>query len=87
MTKDRLRSLSFTELFRIAEQGNITVLHDMDKESLIASIFEALEDERLDRENAANLTIQLEAKKFTVSQDEEFFIDFAEDVELSGRCM
>ena len=87
MTKDRLRSLSYTELFRIAEQGNITVLHDMDKESLIASIFEALEDDRLDREDAANLTIQLEAKKFTVSQDEEFFIDFAEDVELSGRYM
>ena len=85
MTKDRLRSLSYDELSRIAENGNITVLENMDKESLVAVIFEALEEERHDREGLNNLTIQIEAKKYSVSQDEELFLEFASDVELPDR--
>lgn len=85
MTIDRLRSLSYEELSKIAEQGQIPVVQDMDKESLVSVIFEALEDERLDREETNNLTIQIEAKKYTVSQDEELFLDFGDDVELPAR--
>jgi hypothetical protein len=87
MTKDRLRSLSYNELSHIADKGNINVLQDMDKESLISVIFEALEEERLDREGNNNLTIQIEAKKYSVSQDQELFVDFGEDVELPERYM
>ncbi len=85
MTKDRLRSLSYNELSHIADKGNITVQQDMDKESLVSVIFEALEEERLDREGNNNLTIQVEAKKYAVSQDQELFVDFGEDVELPER--
>ena len=85
MTKDRLRTLSVQELAQIAEQGQIHVLQDMDKEALVSVIFEALEEERLDREETNNLTIQIEAKKFTVSQDQELFLDFGKDVELPER--
>ena len=85
MTKDRLRSLSYAELSRIAEKGNINVLQDMDKESLVAVIYDAFEDERLDREGNNNVTIQVEAKKYSVSQDEELFLDFGDDVELPDR--
>ena len=85
MTKDRLRSLSYDELSQIAEKGNINVLQDMEKEALISLIFEALEEERLDREGNNNLTIQIEAKKYSVSQDQELFVDFGEEVELPPR--
>ncbi len=85
MTKDRLRSLSYNELSHIADKGNISVLQDMDKESLISVIFEALEEERLDREGNNNLTIQIEAKKYAVSQDQELFLEFGDNVELPDR--
>jgi len=85
MTKDRLRSLSYTELSLIAEQGNINILQDMDKESLISVICDAFEEERLDREGNSNLMIQIEAKKFSVSQDEELFLDFGSDAEMPDR--
>lgn len=85
MTKDRLRSLSYNELSHIADKGNINVLQDMDKEALISLIFEALEEERLDREGNNNLTIQIEAKKYSVSQDQELFVDFGDEVELPER--
>ncbi len=79
MTKDRLRTLSYNELSTIADNGNINVLQDMDKESLVSVIFEALEEERLDREGDNNLTIQIEAKKYAVSQDQELFLDFGDN--------
>jgi hypothetical protein len=85
MTKDRLRTLSYNELSTIADNGNINVLQDMDKESLVSVIFEALEEERLDREGDNNLTIQIEAKKYAVSQDQELFLDFGDSVELPDR--
>lgn len=85
MTKDRLHTLSYNELSEIAEKGSISVLQDMDKESLVSVIFEALEEERLDREGNNNLTIQIEAKKYAVSQDQELFLDFGGDVELPER--
>jgi hypothetical protein len=85
MTKDRLRTLSYNELSTIADNGNINVLQDMDKESLVSMIFEALEEERLDREGDNNLTIQIEAKKYAVSQDQELFLDFGDNVELPDR--
>jgi hypothetical protein len=85
MTKDRLRNLSYNELSTIADKGNINVLQDMDKESLVSVIFEALEEERLDREGDNNLTIQIEAKKYAVSQDQELFLDFGDNVELPDR--
>lgn len=77
--------MSLEELSTIAEQGQINVLQDMDKESLVSVIFEALEEERLDREETNNLTIQIEAKKYNVSQDEELFLDFGGDVVLPER--
>jgi hypothetical protein len=85
MTKDRLRNLSYNELSTIADKGNINVLQDMDKESLVSVIFEALEEERLDREGDNNLTIQIEAKKYAVSQDQELFLDFGDNFELPDR--
>ena len=85
MTKDRLRSLSFEELSQIAEQGQIHVLQDMDKESLVSVIYEALEEERLDREETNSLLIQVEAKKYAVGQDEELFLDFGGNIELPAR--
>ncbi len=85
MTKDRLRNLSVEELAQIAEKGQIQVLQNMDKEALVSAIFEALEEERLDREETNNLTIQVEAKKFAVTQDQELFLDFGKDVELPER--
>jgi len=85
MTKDRLRSLSYTELSQIAEQSSISVQDDMDKESLISVIHEAFEEERLDRESSSSLTIQVESKKFSVSQDEELFVDFGDHGDVPER--
>ena len=85
MTKDRLRTLSVTELSQIAEKGHIHVHPDMDKDALVNLIFEALEDERLDREGSNNLTIRIEAMKYAVSQDEELLLDFDDDIVLPDR--
>ncbi|PIE04818.1 MAG: hypothetical protein CSA76_02230 [Spirochaetales bacterium] len=85
MTKDRLRTFTSDELFKIAQQENIGVSPDMDKEALVSLVFDALEDERADREGNYNLTIRLAATKFAVSQDEEFFLDFESDTELLRR--
>lgn len=85
MTKNRLRSLSYSELTKIAEQGHISVFNNIDKESLVNIVFDALEEERQDREELNNLAIQIETKKYTVSQDEELFLGFGEEVELPDR--
>lgn len=85
MTKDRLRSLSYDELSQIAEQSGISVQEDMEKESLISVIHEAFEEERLDRENNNNETIQVESKKYSVSQDEELFVDFGDHGDVPDR--
>ncbi len=85
MTKDRLLSLSYSELSRIAAQGNINVLQDMDKESLAAVICEAFEEDRLDREDNHNTTIRVEGKKYSVGQDEELFLNFGDEIVLPDR--
>jgi len=77
MTKDRLRSLSYSALSQIAEQNNINCGPNLDKESLISEIYDAFEEDRLDRNITNSITIQVESRKFFVSQDEELYAEFS----------
>lgn len=85
MTREKLQSLSYKDLFQIADNGNINVHKGIVKEELISVIIDAFEDERLDREHNNNLTIKLEAKKYLVGQNEELFLDFTDDIQLPER--
>ncbi len=85
MTKSRLRTFSFAELFQIAQEEHIGASPAMDKESLVSLIHDALEEEKEDREGNHSLTIRLEAKKFSVSQDEELILHFGNEAELPRR--
>ena len=85
MTKERLRALPYEDLFKIATHGNISIGEDQDKEALVAQIYEALEEDRQDREELTNLAVRIEAKKFAVSQDEELLSDFGEAHPLPDR--
>ncbi|MCG8453710.1 MAG: DUF4912 domain-containing protein [Spirochaetales bacterium] len=72
-------------MLRIAERNRIQIPQGVEKTTLEDLIFEAFEDERLEREGNDNLTIRIEAKKYSVSQDEELFLDFDEEIELPDR--
>jgi len=85
MTKDRLRSLSYSALSQIAEQSNINCEPNLDKESLITEIYDAFEEDRLDRDVTNSITIQVESRKFSVSQDEELFAEFSGPSEIPDR--
>ena len=85
MTKDRLRNLSYKELLSLAEKDDIYVQPDMEKEDLVSLILDAMEEERLEREENNNLTIQVENKKYEVTREEELFPDFGDNIELPRR--
>lgn len=85
MTQERLRSLSYEELVNFADAAHINMRGSLSKEQLITVIFEAINEERQDRENDNNLAVQLAAKKYLVGQDEELFVDFAHDINLPER--
>ncbi len=75
MTKNRLHSLSLSDLIAVAEQQGILNCREMDKEDLIDSIIDAFEESRLERFEDDNWTIQSECRKFDIFQDEEISLE------------
>ncbi len=70
MTKERLSQLSYQYLQELAQKKGVDVPHPCTKDVLVDLIFEMIEDEKDDREKE-NLAIQIEEKKYLLSDDED----------------
>ena len=85
MTEERLYSFSYEQLLEISNRGNIPVTPGVDKNTLVTLILDAFEEDRNEREELNNLAIQMEARKFSISQDEELDLGQDDDLELPLR--
>ncbi|MBR0318180.1 MAG: DUF4912 domain-containing protein [Spirochaetia bacterium] len=75
MTKNRLQSLSLSDLITLAQQQGIINPADMEREDLIDSIIDAFEESRLEKLEDDNWTIQSMYRKFDIFQDEEISLE------------
>ena len=75
MTKNRLQSLSMSDLVALAEQQGIINCEDMEREDLIDSIIDAFEESRLEKLEDDNWTIKSVCRKYDIFQDEEFSLE------------
>ena len=80
MTKNRLQSLSMSDLIAVAEQQGILNCREMEKEDLIDSIIDAFEEARLERFEDDNWTIQSMCRKFDIFQDEEISLEAESEI-------
>ena len=80
MTKNRLQSLSDSELVSVAEQQGIINCEDMEREDLIDSIIDAFEESRLEKLEDDNWTIKSVCRKFDIFQDEEISFEKMSDI-------
>ncbi|RKX93949.1 MAG: DUF4912 domain-containing protein [Spirochaetes bacterium] len=72
MTKERLQSLPTAVLYQIAEkEGFKQNSEELERESLIEYILEAMADSRIEREIINNSAMKLKSSKYDVFQDEE----------------
>jgi len=85
MTEERLYSFSYEQLLEISNRGNIPVTPGVEKGVLIGMLMEAFEEDRDEREELNNLAIKMEARKFSISQDEELDLGQDDDLELPLR--
>lgn len=81
MTRERLQSLSPAELTKLSDKIGIDSDPDMDREALIDNILEALEEDKVEREQLNNFVMRVKEKKYDISQDEE--LDFSDEDEFS----
>lgn len=72
MTRDRLSKYSMFDLYKIAENEGIQYdCTDGDREELIETILEALEEDKNERDLANNDAMKLKNKKYDIIQDYE----------------
>ena len=81
MTRERLLSLSPDELLLLSDKIGIDAAPEMGREHLIDNIMEALEEDRIEREQINNFVMRVKEKKYDISRDEE--IDFSGEEEYS----
>ncbi len=79
-----MRSFSYEQLVGFAERRRVHFGDKADKDTLIRTILEALEEDLLDQESLANLAIQMESKKFSVSHTGELYLPQEQEVPLPG---
>jgi hypothetical protein len=84
MIRDRLEALSLESLRRIAVQYDIDVTEDMSRETLVDLIFDALEENRLEKEASDTNPMKVEEKKYVLFEGAELegVHDFPDDAEL-----
>ena len=85
MTKERLHSFSYEQLLEISARSNVLVTSGVDKDTLVNLLIEAYEEDRIEREELNNLAIQMECRKFSISQNEEIDLGVDDDLELPVR--
>ena len=71
MTRERLQSLPLEELRRFAERQSIEFDSAIDKDSLVSLLVDLFEEMAEEREEQAGREVKVEAKKYSISRDEE----------------
>ncbi|MCP5514633.1 MAG: DUF4912 domain-containing protein [Spirochaetales bacterium] len=71
MTKDRLKSYSYSSLKEMARKEGIINYQNLPLEKLVEAVIEALEENRNDRIISNSIIIRGEEKKFDIFRDEE----------------
>lgn len=79
MTKDRLELLTDDVLLKLAGKIGVKVKPEWNRETLIQTIIDVMEEERIEKESLLNYAVSIEAKKYSVTVDEE--LDLAYDVD------
>ena len=84
MIRDRLEALSLESLRRIAVQYDIDITADTDRENLVDLIFDAIEENRLEKEASDTNPVKVEEKKYVLLEGAELegVHDFPDDAEL-----
>jgi hypothetical protein len=85
MTKERLQALSFASLLDIATKEGIAIWENIDKDSLIEVIREAVEEDRTEREQSNNSVMRIKEKKYDIFRDEEIESQDPEEYALPDR--
>ncbi|NBB90555.1 MAG: DUF4912 domain-containing protein [Spirochaetes bacterium] len=85
MIRDRLEALSVESLRRIAVQYDIDFTEDTSRETLAELIFDAIEENRLEKEASDTNPVRVEEKKYVLLEgaaDLEGVHDFPDDAQL-----
>jgi len=85
MTRERLQALSFEDLLKIADKGNISYLENTDKNDLVTAIADAFEEDQQEREEMYNLAVRIASTKYDVSLIEELDLPSEDDIEIPER--
>lgn len=79
MTIERLELLNDDVLINLAKKIGVRSKSDWSRSTLINSIIDVMEEERIEKESLLNLAVSIESKKYSVTIDEE--LDLAYDVD------
>ena len=85
MTRERLQSISLSELEQIAHIQGIDIPIDSSRQFLIEMIVDAFNENKRDRELQNNLSILGEERKYDIARDEEFALTDADTYDLPLR--
>ena len=85
MTKERLQRLSDDNLFELARRQGIRNPEELDKEELVDTVLEVLEEDRDERRSSNNLAMRIKEKKYDIVLDEELISQITEDFPLPER--
>ncbi|MBN2509656.1 MAG: DUF4912 domain-containing protein [Spirochaetales bacterium] len=85
MTKERLQRLSDDNLYELARRQGIRGPEELDKDELIDTVLEILEEDRDERRSSNNLAMRIKEKKYDIILDEELISQITEDFPLPER--
>ncbi len=82
MTREKLETLSMDALLEIAERAGLDVSREDGREMIVELVFDALEEDREERESDNNNPIRIEEKKYLITRDDEDSGDETENITL-----
>lgn len=82
MTIERLELLSDDVLTNLAKKIGVRTRPDWGRETLIESIIDAMDEDRIEKESLLNLAVSIESKKYSVTVDEELDLSYDVDEEM-----
>ena len=87
MTKERLELLSDDVIENLANKVGVRLGSEWTRESLINSIIDVMDEDRIEKESLLNLALSIESKKYSVTIDEELDLsyDVAQEMILPER--
>lgn len=82
MTKDRLELLTDDVLLNLADKIGIKVKDEWSRGTLIQTIIDVMEEERVEKESLLNYAVSIESKKYSVTVNEELDLSYDVDEEM-----